>query len=345
VTLAELARRLGCVLEGDGAVDVRRVAALGDAGPGDLSFLSNAKYTAQLSATRASAVIAGPGVHAPCPVLRSANPYLTTAEAIALLSPQPRAHTGISALAVIDPSAELGPDVAVGPFACIGPGVRIGARTTIYPHVVVGAGAVIGADCVLHAQVSVRERVHLGDRVVIQDAAVIGSDGFGFAQRADGSHQKIPQVGGVVIEDDVEIGAHSAVDRPAVGETRIAAGTKIDNLVQVAHGVKIGRHGLLAAQAGIAGSAVIDDHVTFAGQSGAVGHVHIGAGVVLTARSAATHDIEPGRTVSGFPAIDLADWRRSSVLFHKLPELRKQLEALEARLAELEGRLPARRVP
>ncbi len=340
MTLSELATRLGCRLEGDGAIDVRRVAALAEAGPHDLSFLSNPKYAAQLGTTRASAVIAADGVSAPCAILRSTNPYLAMAEAIAILSPQPPAVVGVSAAAVIDASAEVGADAAVGAFAWIGPRATVGPRTIIYPHAVIAADVVIGADCVIHAHVSIRERVRIGDRVHVQDAAVIGSDGFGFARRADGSHQKIPQIGGVVIENDVEIGAHTAIDRPAVGETRIAAGTKIDNLVQVGHGVKIGRNALLAAQVGIAGSATIGDAVTFAGQSGAVGHVHIGDGVVLTARSAATNDIEAGRTVSGFPAIDLAEWRRSIVLFHRLPELRKQLDALETRLASLEQKKP-----
>src|SRR5262249_28540077 len=162
----------------------------------------------------------------------------------------------------------------------IGPGARIGAGSAVYPHVVIGAGATLGRDCVLHARVSVREGVVLGARVVVQDGAVIGSDGFGFARRSDGTHQKIPQVGTVVIEDDVEIGAGTTIDRPAVGETHIAAGTKIDNLVQVAHGVRIGRDALLAAQAGIAGSSTLGDRVMMAGQSGVTGHVQLGAGAI-----------------------------------------------------------------
>ena len=226
---------------------------------------------------------------------------------------------------------------SIGAFVVVGAGVAIGARTVLMPHVVVGAGAVIGDDCVINAHASIREGVRLGHRVVLQDAAVIGSDGFGFARRADGSHHKIPQIGGVVIEDDVEIGAGTTIDRPAVGETRISAGTKIDNLVQVAHGVKIGRNSLLAAQSGIAGSTVLDESVTFAGQSGAVGHVHIGKGVVVTAKSAVTHDIEPGHVVAGFPAVDLAEWKRSEVLVRKLPELRKQLADLEARIQAIEA--------
>jgi UDP-3-O-[3-hydroxymyristoyl] glucosamine N-acyltransferase len=340
MTLAELAERLGCGLEGDGALEVSRVAGLDDAESGDVSFLANPRYAGRLAGTRASAVIIDDRTTgAPCAVLRSANPYLALAEALALLHPRALPRAGVSPYAVIDPTAAIGPDASIGMFVTIGARAQVGARTVIHPQVVIGADAVIGADCVIHAHVSIREGVRIGDRVVIQDAAVIGSDGFGFAHRADGSHVKIPQVGGVVIEDDVEIGAHTAVDRPAVGETRIAAGAKIDNLVQIAHGVKVGRHALLAAQVGIAGSTVIEDRVTFAGQSGAVGHVTVGTGAIVTAKSAVTHDVEAGQMVAGFPAIDIADWRRAEVLVRKLPELRKQLADLERRLAALEAKL------
>jgi UDP-3-O-[3-hydroxymyristoyl] glucosamine N-acyltransferase len=187
--------------------------------------------------------------------------------------------------------------------------------------------------------VSIRDGVVIGHRVVVQDAAVIGSDGFGFARRPDGSHQKIPQVGGVVIEDDVEIGAQSAIDRPAVGETRIAAGTKIDNLVQIAHGVKIGRHALLAAQSGVAGSSTLGDAAILAGQSGVVGHVHLGAGAIVSAKSAATKDVPAGQQVAGMPAVPIDEWRESAVLVRRLPELRATIAALESRLAALEARL------
>lgn len=338
VTLADLAARLGCRLEGDGRIEVRQVAGIEDAGPGDLTFLANSKYASKLPATRASAAIVDMDVeHAPCALLRTRQPYLAFAEAVALLAP-PRAQVvGVSALASIDPTASLGEEVAVGPFACIGPNARIGNRTVVHPHVVIGAGTTIGDDCLLHAHVSIREEVVIGSRVVIQNAAVIGSDGFGFAKREDGTHQKIPQVGGLVIEDDVEIGAHSAVDRPAVGETRIAAGTKIDNLVQVAHGVKIGRNVLLAAQVGIAGSTVLEDAVVMAGQSGATGHVHLGRGAVVGAKSAVTKDVEAGHHVAGIPAADVSEWREAVVLVRRLPELKRAIADLEARLAVLES--------
>ena len=340
VTLADLARHLACRLEGDGAIEVTRVAGIEEAGPGDVTFLANPKYTPKLAGTRASAVIASDSVtSAPCAILRTAEPYLTFAAAVALLTPPPRVPPGISPLASVDPTARLGADVAVGPFVVVGAGAQIGARSVLYPHVSVAAAVSIGVDCVLHAHVSLRERVVLGDRVIVQDAAVIGSDGFGFARRPDGSHQKIPQVGRVVVEDDVEIGAQSAIDRPAVGETRIGAGTKIDNLVQVAHGVKVGRNVLLAAQAGIAGSTTVGDGVMMAGQSGVTGHVEVGRDAKVSAKSAVTKDVAPGHHVAGIPAVDVDDWRESVVLLRRLPELRKALAELETRLAALEAKV------
>jgi UDP-3-O-[3-hydroxymyristoyl] glucosamine N-acyltransferase len=340
VKLADLAARLGCVLDGDGSIEVVRVAALDEAGPGDVSFLSNPRYATRLPATRASAVIVDDSVAAaPCAILRTRHPYVAMAEAVAVLTPPARPAPGISPLASIHPTAEIGPDVTIGPLACIGERVRVGARTIIAPHVVIGPDASLGEDCVVHAHASIREHVRIGARVVVQDGAVIGADGFGFARRPDGTHLKIPQIGRVVIEDDVEIGAQSAVDRPAIGETRIGAGTKIDNLVQVAHGVRIGRNVLLAAQVGIAGSTVLDDDVIMAGQSGATGHVHLGRGALVGAKSAVTKDVGAGDHVAGIPAADVAEWREAVVLVRRLPELKKGLADLDARLAALEARL------
>jgi UDP-3-O-[3-hydroxymyristoyl] glucosamine N-acyltransferase len=337
VTLTELAQRLGCRLEGDGGIEVVRVAGIEDAQPGEITFLANPRYASRLAATRASAVIVGENVNgAPCPVLRTNEPYLAFAEAVALLTPARRPAPGISPLATVDPTALLGPDVTIGPFTAVGSGARIGTGTAIDSHVSIASGASIGAGCTVHSHVAIRDGVTIGDRVVIQDGAVIGSDGFGFARRPDGTHRKIPQVGVVVIEDDVEIGANATVDRPAVGETRIAAGAKIDNLVQIAHGVKVGRNVLLAAQVGIAGSTVLEDDVVMAGQSGATGHVRLGRGAIVGAKSAVTKDIDPGQHVAGIPAGDVAEWRESVVLLRRLPELRKLVAALESRLAGLE---------
>ena len=338
--LRDIAERLECRLEGDGEIDIEGVAGLEQARPGDLTFFVNPKYAAQLRTTRASAVILGERAEAaPCAMLRAANPYHAFARAVELFSPRPSQARGVHRLADVAASASVAPDASIGAFVSIGEGARVGARTIVYPHATIGDGAIVGDDCVVHAGVSLRERVTIGHRVVIQDGAVIGSDGFGFAQRADGTHHKIPQAGGVVIEDDVEIGANTAIDRPAVGETRIAAGTKIDNLVQIAHGVKIGRDVLLAAQVGIAGSTTIEDHVTLAGQVGVAGHLTVGKGATATAQSGIPNSVEAGTLVSGYPAIPNRDWLKSSAVFRKLPELRKTVSDLERRLAALEERM------
>lgn len=337
MTLADLAAALGCPLEGDGSLSIVRVAKIEHAGPGDLTFLANLKYAHALSSTRASAVIAAPGVDgAPCAVIRSDEPYVTLARAAGLLAPVERAAPGVHPLAAVDPSATVDATASVGPFVCVARGARIGARTVLHPHVVIGASAAVGDDCVVHAHVSIRERCTLGARVVVQDGAVIGSDGFGFATAADGTHVKIPQMGPVVIEDDVEIGAGTTIDRPAVGETRVKAGTKIDNLVQIGHGVVVGRHVLLAAQVGIAGSTTLGDAVMFGGQVGVGGHLHIGDRVKAVGQSGITNSVEADQFVSGYPAIDNREWRKASVVFRRLPELRRRIGELEKRLAELE---------
>jgi UDP-3-O-[3-hydroxymyristoyl] glucosamine N-acyltransferase len=338
--LKELAERLECRLEGDGDIDIRRVAGLEDAVPGDVTFFANPKYAADLRATRASAVIlADKADAAPCAMLRCANPYLIFARAVEIFAPANAVAAGVHRLADVSASASIASDASIGPFVSIGADVRIGARCVVYPHVTIGPAARIGDDCVIHAGVSIRERVTIGDRVIVQDGAVLGTDGFGFAQRPDGTHHKIPQIGSLVIEDDVEIGANTAIDRPAVGETRIGAGTKIDNLVQIAHGVKIGRDVLLAAQVGIAGSTTIEDRVTLAGQVGVAGHLTLGKGVVATAQSGIPNSVEAGALVSGYPAIDNKDWLKASAVFRRLPELRKRLSELQQRLEALEQRL------
>ncbi len=336
--LRDIATRLGCRLEGDGDIDITRVAALHDAAAGDLTFFSNRKYAALLQRTRASAVIAADAaVDAPCAVLRTPNPYLAFAGAVALFADPWTPPAGVHRLAEVGAGAAIDPSASIGPFVAVGDGARIGARTIVHAHAVVARGASLGTDCIVHSHVSIRERVRVGNRVVIQDGAVIGSDGFGFARTAEGTHHKIPQVGDVTIEDDVEIGANAAIDRPAVGETRIGAGTKIDNLVQVAHGVTIGRDVLLAAQAGIAGSTIIEDAVTLAGQVGVAGHITIGKGTIATAQTGVPNSVPPGSFISGYPAIDNRDWLRASAVFRRLPDLRKAIAALQEKVARLEG--------
>ena len=338
MTLAELANVLGCRLDGPGDVEIVRVTALDTAGPGDLSFYANPKYADALRDTRASGVIAAEGVAAPCTALRSPEPYAVFARALALLHPVPRPPSGVHPAACVDPSAVLGDDVTIGAMAVVGAGVAIGARTIVHPHVLIGDGAVLGDDCEVHGHVSIRERVTIGQRVIIQNGAVIGSDGYGFAPLASGGFLKVPQVGTVTIGDDVEIGALVAIDRPPVGATVIGPGTKIDNLVQVGHGVTIGRDVLLVSQVGIAGSTTIGDRVVLGGQVGVAGHLTIGEGAKATAQTGIPNSIAAGAFVSGYPAIDNRDWLKASAVFRRLPELRRAVSDLSRRLEAIERR-------
>lgn len=347
--LRELAERLQCRLDGDGDLDVTRVEGIERAQPGDVTFVANSKYQPQIASTAASAIIVPTALavsHTAAAILRTDHPYLAFARALGLLAP-PAAppEPGVHPTSVVAPDATLGPDVAVGPLAVIGPGAVIGARTAIHALAVVGEGAIVGDDCVVHAHVSIREHVRIGHRVVLQDGAVIGGDGFGFVKQPDGTHLKIPQRAGVVIEDDVEIGANTTIDRPAVGETRIGAGTKIDNLVQIAHGVTVGKRVLFAAQVGIAGSTTVEDDVTLAGQVGVAGHLRIGKGVVATAQTGIPNSVDAGEMISGYPAIPNRDWLKSSAVFRQLPVLRTRVAELEQRIAELEEKLESCRTP
>jgi UDP-3-O-[3-hydroxymyristoyl] glucosamine N-acyltransferase len=337
VKLRDVAARLSCSFEGGGEIEITGVASLEAARAGDLTFFVNPKYLDELRRTQASAVIAAPGVAGiPCAVLRADDPYLAFARALGLFADGWRPSPGVHRLAHVETGAAIAPDASIGAFAVVGEGARIGARTIVHPHVTIGRFAEIGEDCIIHSQASIRERVRVGNRIVLHDGVVLGADGFGFAPRRDGTHEKIPQIGGLVIEDDVEIGANSTVDRPAVGETRIGAGTKIDNLVQIAHGVHLGRNVLLAAQVGIAGSTVIEDGVTLAGQVGVAGHLTIGRGVVATAQTGIPNSVDAGAFISGYPAIPNRDWLKASAVFRKLPELRRLVADLERRIAELE---------
>ena len=343
MTLQDLADRLGCALEGDPGVEIARVAGLQDARPGDLTFLANPKYLDRLSSTRASAVIVRHDLTQPappgCALLRCANPYATFARALGLFLAPPRPAPGIDRLSSVAADATLGPGVSIGPFVTVGSRASIGARTIVYPNVAIGSGVRIGDDCVVHSLCSIRDRVTIGHRVILHDGVVVGGDGFGFATDDDGTHVKIPQQAEVVIEDDVEIGANATIDRPAVGETRIGQGTKIDNLVHVAHGVAIGRRVFLAAQVGIAGSTVVEDDVMMAGQTGVSGHLHIGRGAKIGAKSAVLQSVDAGAFVTGHPAIDHHDWRKATVVYRQLPALKRRVEELEQRLAELEEKL------
>jgi UDP-3-O-[3-hydroxymyristoyl] glucosamine N-acyltransferase len=342
--LRDLADRLQCRLQSaDGSIDIVRVAGIEHAQNGDVTFVDNPRYAIHLATTKASAVIVADDQEIPASarfgVLRSKQPYVDFARAVALFMPPSAPERGVDRLSAVAADAAIGTDVSIGPFVTIGAGASVGARTVLYPHVSIGAGAAVGDDCVIHAHASVRERAVVGNRVILHDGVVVGSEGFGFAKQADGTHLKIPQAAAVVVEDDVEIGANSTIDRPAVGETRISAGTKIDNLVHIAHGVSVGRRVLLAAQVGISGSAFIEDDVILAGQVGVAGHLRIGKGAMATAQSGIPGSLDAGEYVSGSPAIPHRDWLKSAAAYRALPALRKRVAELESRLADLEEKL------
>lgn len=348
MTLRELAERLQCRLDGDGDLVITRVAGIEHAQSGDLTFVANPKYHHFLDTTKASAVLVTADVVRPAggpALLVCEHPYLAFAHALGVLANTAAPSPGVDASAQVAPTATLGDGVSVGALSVVGAGASIGPRTIVHPGVVIGPGAVVGSDCVIHSRVSIRERVRLGNRVVVQDGAVLGSDGFGFVRQSDGTHLKIPQHADVVIEDDVEIGANTTIDRPAVGETRIRKGAKIDNLVQVAHGVSVGERTLFAAQVGIAGSTVVEEDVVLAGQVGVAGHIRIGKGVVATAQTGVPNSVDAGTMISGYPAIPNRDWLKSSAVFRNLPALKKRVVALEQRIAELEEKLDACRPP
>ncbi|HJZ68586.1 MAG TPA: UDP-3-O-(3-hydroxymyristoyl)glucosamine N-acyltransferase, partial [Blastocatellia bacterium] len=334
VKLAELAVRLGCELEGDGAIDIAGVATLESAGAGDLSFFTNPKYHNEAKTTRASAILVGHD----CPpmqiaLLRHNNPYLAFAKAVEIFFKPAPVVPSIHPTAWVSDSAVIGNDVYIGPYAHVGERVVLGTEVQIHTRCTIHEDAVIGDGTVLHSGCVVRERIVIGKRCIIQSNSVIGSDGFGYAKQQSGEWYRILQAGTVVIEDDVEIGACTTIDRAALGETRIQKGTKIDNQVHIAHGCIIGPNNLLAAQVGLAGSTKTGTGVILTGQVGAAGHLTIGDGAVATPQTGIANSVEAGMIVSGAPAIDHRNWLKSSIAFSKLPELQKTVRRLEARVA------------
>lgn len=330
-----LAERLGGVVEGDGERLLVGVAGLGEAGPGELSFLSNRRYTRLFAASRAGAVLVGPREDARGhTVIRVADPYLGFARALELFHPRERPAPGVHPLAVVDGTAG---GATVMAFAYVGPGAVVGEGTVLHPHTYVGSGARVGRDCVLMAGAVVADGCVLGDRVWLNPGAVVGGEGFGFVPTPEG-HVKIPQTGRAVIEDDVEIGANSNVDRAAVGDTVVERGARLDNLVQVGHGARIGRDSLMVAFAGVAGSTTLGRGVVLAARAGALGHLEIGDGVQVAAYGLLTQDTPAGARRAGIPAIDHGRWLRVVTLLSELPELEKRVRALEARLQPQEGR-------
>lgn len=310
------------------------VAGLEQAGPSEVSFVANPRYTSAAHETRAAAVLVEPSFPSlRVPTLRIANPYLAFAKAVELFYQPPAYAPGIHATAVVDPSAVLAPDIHLGPYVVIGPGVRIGAGSVLLAHSVVYAGVTIGANFFAHAHAVIREGCVLGNDVTLGNGAIVGSDGFGFAREQSaagpGDWYKIPQSGHVVIGDRVEIQANSCIDRASIGQTTISAGAKIDNLVQVGHGSHVGEYTLLCSQVGLAGSSHVGRNVILAGQVGVAGHLTIGDGAIATAQTGIPTDVAAKETVSGYPAIPNRQWLRASAVFSKLPEMLKRLQRLE----------------
>ncbi len=338
IKVRDLARLLDCPFEGDGGVVISGVAALESAGPGDLVFLSQERMKPLLDRTGASAAVLPPGIPFDrIPVLRSADPHRAFIKAVELLWSPYRPSPGIHPAAVVASSARLGREVSIGALSVVGEEAEIGDRTVVFPLVSIYPGVKIGKDCVLHSHVSLREGVTLGDRVVLHSGVVVGSDGFGYLPEPDGSRRKIPQKGAVVIEDDVEVGANTAIDRAALGATVIGRGTKIDNLVQVAHNVVIGPDSVLAGQAGIAGSSRLGRRVILSGQVGVSDHVNIGDDVVIAAKSGVAKNIPAGSFVSGSPHLDIRDWRQFWASAPRLYDLVKEVKRLAARVEKLEA--------
>ena len=324
--LADLAAHLGATLSGDPDAEATSAAGLEDAQPGQLAFVANPKYTALARTTRATAVIVEPAFEQiAAATLRVANPYLAFARALELFYQPPAYPPGIHSTAVIAPTARIGAGAHIGAYAVIMDHAILGANATILPHAVIYPHAKIGSHFFAHAHAVVREHCQLGDHVTLQNGAIIGADGFGFARQhpadAGKAWYKILQTGPAVLENAVEVQANATVDRASVGETRIRAGAKIDNLVQVGHGCTVGEDTLLCAQVGLAGSTHVGKNVIFAGQAASAGHNHISDGVVVTAQSGVGGDVAPGLTVSGSPAFDNVKWLRATAMFQRLPEL------------------------
>ena len=336
MTLAELAERLQAELNGDGSVEIHSVQGLEEAGPNDLTFVANPRYTSLARSTRAGAILVQPEFPAlATPTLRLKNPYLAFAEALRIFHPAPSYPVGIHPTAVVDPTASIGPEAHIGAYVVIGAGVRIGARATLLPHVVLYPQVQIGDNFLAHAHAVVREGCQLGDHVTLENGVIVGADGFGFAKNEQGLWQKIPQSGPVRIGSHVDIQANACIDRASVGSTVIGDGTKVDNLVQVGHGSRVDSSTLLCAQLGLAGSSVVGSNAILAGQAGVAGHCAIGDGVILTAQSGVSHDIPAGKMISGSPAFDNRLWLRAVSIFQRLPDLVRRMNAVEKRLSQI----------
>jgi UDP-3-O-[3-hydroxymyristoyl] glucosamine N-acyltransferase len=337
--LRELAEYVGGTAVGEGEVEISGVAAIETAQPGEITFIARPKYLPKLAETKASAVIVSKEIlSSPKPLLCVSNPYLAFAKILALFSQKPYQSKGIDSHARISPAAQLGQGLTVYPFVYIGDRCRIGDRVTIFPYVYVGEDSSIGEESVLYSNVSIYPGTVIGKRVILHSGVVLGADGFGYVKEGK-KNVKIPQIGSVEIEDDVEIGANTTIDRATFGKTVVGRGVKIDNLVQVAHNVVIGEDSILVAQVGIAGSTKVGSNVTLAGQVGVVDNIEIGDNVMVGAQSGVPSDLAADQAYIGSPALPHREFLRAATAFPKLPEMRKTLIEIEKRLKKIEETL------
>jgi UDP-3-O-[3-hydroxymyristoyl] glucosamine N-acyltransferase len=336
--LGELATRLGAELRGDAELEVTGLKGIEEAGRCEVTFVANPRYAALARTTQAAAVLVEPGFQEiSTATLRLENPYLAFSRALGFFYQPPVYPAGVHPTAVIDISAEIGQGAHVGAFVVVGPQVRIGIHATLLPHVVLYPGVKVGDHFFAHAHAVVRESCTLGDHVTLENGAIVGADGFGFAKNELGHWEKIPQSGPVRIGNRVDVQANACIDRATVGMTEVGDGSKVDNLVQIGHGSKVGQNTLVCAQTGLAGSSVIGNNVILAGQTGIAGHCAVGDGVILTAQSAVSHDVPAGKIISGSPGFDNRVWLRAVAIFQRLPELVKRLDRVEKKLAAQVG--------
>jgi len=336
--LATLSGKTSAVIErGDANLELSGAAGLDIARSGEITFLANPKYTPQIKQTQASAIFLNETEQierADIAVLRAKDPYLAYTRALRLFNPEPKFAPFVHPLSSIDETATVAADVSIDAFVSIGKNCVIESGVKIFPNATIYDGAKIGANSVIHSGVAVRVNCEVGSNCIVHNNAVVGSDGFGYAKDERKRWLKIPQTGNVVLEDDVEIGANTAIDCASVGETRIKRGAKIDNLVQIGHSCTIDEDALVCAQTGLAGSSVIGKRVILAGQVGIAGHLKVGDDAVVTAKSATSHDVENGKIISGIPAFDNRDWLRSIAAFRRLGEMARTIRDLQKKLAE-----------
>jgi UDP-3-O-[3-hydroxymyristoyl] glucosamine N-acyltransferase len=329
-------------IEGDADATVTTVAKIEEATPGTLAFLANPKYNHHLYTTKASIVLINKDLQleqpVSCTLIRVADAYAAFASLLELYQNAKLQKVGISAQACIEPSAKVGEDAYVGPFAYIGENVTIGKNAKIYPHAYIGDNTVIGDNAIIYSGVKIYHECVLGNNVTIHASSVIGADGFGFAPSAANQYKKIPQIGNVVLEDYVEIGANACIDRATMGSTIIRKGVKLDNLIQVAHNVEVGENTVIAAQSGVAGSSKVGANCMFGGQVGIAGHLTIANGVKLAAQTGVNNSLKvEDQILMGYPAIDIRSFQRSSIVFKNLPDLAKQVSELRKEIAALKA--------